>query len=291
MDGEGGIAYLFGGRDGATIFADLWAYDLETDAWTELAPASPPPARFGHEAAWVDGVGLVVFAGQAGTTFFNDLWAYDPEPTPGRDFPRRVTCRWRATGPAAQSAPTAASGSATASPPTASASPTRRAYDFTTGAWTDETPSGDHPVERCLHACWTTDSGELTLYAGQTTGTPALGDRWTLGPDGWRRVEGTLPAERNLPAHARLDGATLVFGGMGLDMAFRDDLWAIGDDDPEAVMLVPEGSAPEPRAGAALVTDPARDRVLLFGGRATEGAIADTWSLIGVDALGGGEGA
>jgi len=78
-DTSGGVAYLFGGRDGATAFGDLWAFDLAADSWTELAPDSSPPARFGHEAAWVEDIGLVIFAGQAGPTFFNDLWAYDPE--------------------------------------------------------------------------------------------------------------------------------------------------------------------------------------------------------------------
>jgi len=73
-------AYLFGGQasDG-TALGDLWAYDLANDAWSQI-DASGPPARFGHNAAWVDGIGLVVFAGQAGpTTFYGDLWAYDPD--------------------------------------------------------------------------------------------------------------------------------------------------------------------------------------------------------------------
>ena len=77
VDGDSGdVAYLFGGR-GATVLADLWAYDLAADSWSEVA-ASGPAARFGHNAAWVDGVGLVIFAGQGERGFFNDLWAFDP---------------------------------------------------------------------------------------------------------------------------------------------------------------------------------------------------------------------
>ena len=59
--------------------------------------AASPPARFGHDAAWAGGVGLVIFAGQAGTTFFDDLWAYDPaanawrrQPVGGRRSDRPV---------------------------------------------------------------------------------------------------------------------------------------------------------------------------------------------------------
>src|SRR5690606_10404982 len=75
-----GLAWLFGGRDGGDVRADLWAFDLATDAWSAVEPANDgPAARFGHEAVWVDGLGMVVWAGQSGpTTFFDDLWAYDP---------------------------------------------------------------------------------------------------------------------------------------------------------------------------------------------------------------------
>ena len=78
VDPDAGIAYLFGGRDGPTVYDDTWAYDLATDAWTQLAPPAAPEARFGHEAVWADGIGLVIFAGQAGVTFFGDMWAFDP---------------------------------------------------------------------------------------------------------------------------------------------------------------------------------------------------------------------
>ncbi|HEY6607870.1 MAG TPA: kelch repeat-containing protein [Candidatus Limnocylindria bacterium] len=283
VDDEAEVAYLFGGRDGSVSFADLWVYDLAADAWTELAPASPPPARFGHEAAWVDGVGLVVFGGQAGTAFFNDLWAYDAAsnawsqlPSDGAvPVPRYGSCSavgpddrlWISHGFTSDGARFSDT----------------LAYDFVSRQWSDETPGGEHPVERCLHACWVSDAGELTLYAGQTTGVAALGDRWTLGAAGWREVAGVLPPERNLPAHARIDGATVVFGGMGLDAAFLDDLWLLGDEEADGEMLTPGGETPAPRSGASMVTDTVRDRVLLFGGRGADGAFGDTWDLVGVD--------
>ena len=80
LDPSTRTAYLFGGRDGSTVYDDIWAFDLASDTWRELDPGGQgPAARFGHEAVWVDGVGLVVWAGQAGpTAFFDDLWAYDP---------------------------------------------------------------------------------------------------------------------------------------------------------------------------------------------------------------------
>lgn len=285
VDPSSGIAYLFGGRDGATVFGDTWAYDPAADTWAELAPPTSPPPRFGHEAAWVDRIGLVIFAGQAGSAFFGDLWAFDP-----------AGVAWSQL-PASGALPTPRYGSCAAVGPDGRLwishgftqdqvrfSDTR-AYDFGTGAWTDETPvAGARPVERCLHGCWWTDEGELSLYAGQTTGTLALDDRWVLAAGAWARIDGTLPAARNLYARARTDDATLVFGGQSVDGAYLDDLWLLRDDQADAEPIEPVGDGPGPagRAGAELVIDAARDRVLLFGGLNAEGALDDLWSLAGL---------
>ncbi len=284
LDPESGVAYMFGGRDGATVFDDTWAYDLATDTWTELAPATAPDARFGHEAVWAEGNGLVIFAGQAGAAFFGDLWAYDP-----------VGNAWRelaATG----ALPTPRYGSCAGIGPDdrlwishgftqdqVRFSDTR-AYDFDSATWTDETPTNGRPVERCLHGCWWTDGGELALYAGQTTGTTALEDRWTLADGTWTRVDGTLPAGRNLYARTRLDGATLVFGGQAVDESYLGDLWLLADGSADAEQIEPVGDGPQPagRAGAELIADAERGRVLLFGGRTADGALDDLWALAGL---------
>ena len=282
VDPDAGVAYLFGGRDGATVFGDTWAYDLATDAWTQLAPPASPDARFGHEAVWVDGIGVVLFAGQAGAAFFGDLWVYDP-----------VANAW-AQLPAAGATPTARYGSCAAIGPDGRLWISHgftedgvrffdtRAYDFGAGTWTDETPAdGPRPVERCLHGCWWTDAGELALYAGQTTGTLALDDHWRLADGTWAPVEGSLPAARNLYARARLDGATLVFGGQAVDGSYLGDLWSLPDGAANATLVELAGGGPQPagRAGAELIVDDERSRALLFGGRTADGALADLWVL------------
>jgi hypothetical protein len=284
LDEAGGTAYMFGGRDGGTVFDDTWSFDLATDTWTRLDPRAAPPARFGHEATWVDGVGLVVFAGQQGPdTFFNDLWAYDP-----------AAATW-AQLPASGAVPTARYGSCAAIGPDGrlwishgftqegSRFSDTRAYDFATGTWTDETPAdGPRPVERCLHGCWWTDDGSLALYAGQTTGLTALDDRWLLGETGWTQVDGTLPPARNLYARARNAGAMIVFGGQAVDGGFLEDLWLLADGSVDAQPLEPAGEPPPGRAGAELIVDAARERAVLFGGRTADGAQGDTWVLAGL---------
>jgi hypothetical protein len=289
LDGAGERAYLFGGRSGEP-FGDLWSYDFASDTWSELTPPSPtPPARFGHEAVWVEGIGLVVFAGQAGSTFFDDLWVYEP--------PRN---RWVSLPPSG-SVPVARYGTCSGVGPDGrlwishgfTSDGVRfsdtRAYDFSGQSWTDVTPVGEVPVSRCLHACWWTDAGQFTLYAGQTTGVTALGDLWRLDAPGtagaaWRQdAAEALPPERNLPATARWDAGTLAFGGQSIDGGFLADAWYMPDDGAPSA-LEPAGAdatGPTARAGATLVADPERGRLLLFGGRNAEGALADIWALAG----------
>jgi len=281
VGGDGTVAYLFGGRDGATVMGDLWAYDLTTNEWAPIEAGDGPSARFGHEAVWVEDVGLVVFAGQAGPTFFDDLWAFDP-----------VAASWRQL-PSGGDVPVARYGTCAAIGPDGrlwishgfTSDGTRfadtKAYDFESGSWTDETPAGDLPVSRCLHGCWWTEDGALALFGGQTTGVTALDDRWLLVDGAWQRVTGAVPVARNLYARARLDGATLVLGGQGLDGGRLDDGWLLHDDGADATPLVVEGGVPPGRSGAELIVDASRGRILLFGGLGDDGVLDDTWELIG----------
>ncbi len=280
--GERREAYLFGGRAATTEFNDLWHYDLDRDAWTRLEPQGDPPvARFGHVAAWADGVGLVIWSGQAGTSFFTDTWAYDPDANAWRELP--------ATG----DVPPARYGSCGGIGPdgrlwishgftedTGRFSDTR-AYDFASGTWTDLTPEGNRPVERCLHDCLWTADGRLLLYAGQTTGAPAIGDLWTYDAQAgeWSQQPQPEPASRQLYALAQAGGTIFVFGGGGSDGRALGDLWQLDVAALTWSEAQPAGTAPSERYGATLIADEQRERLLLFGGKGGNSELADTWQL------------
>lgn len=281
VDAAGERAYLFGGRDGATIHGDLWVYDLATDTWAEADDGAAPDPRFGHEAAWVDGIGLVVFAGQAGPTFFNDLWAFDPDAGTWSRLEARGAIPKERYGSCAAIGPDGRLWISHGFTSDGTRFADTIAYDFRTATWTDETPEGDLPVNRCLQGCWWTDEGQFALYGGQTTGVTALGDRWVLSDAGWTRVDGVAPPDRNLYARARVPGATLVVGGQAVDGGFLSDAWLLFDGTAEARELPISGAAPAGRAGAELIADPDRDRLLLFGGRNADGGLADLWELSG----------
>jgi hypothetical protein len=288
VDEAGATAYLFGGRDGGTVHGDLWAYDLATDAWRRLEPAGgdAPAARFGHEAAWIPGRGLVVFGGQAGSTFFGDLWLFDPGAGAWTQLP------------ADGDAPVPRYGSCSAVSPDGrlwishgfTENGTRfddtRAYDFDIRRWADETPSDALPVRRCLHVCWWTADGRLALYGGQTNGVPALGDLWALlplasgeGRSGWESLGNPLPLDRNLVAAAAVGDDVVLFGGRDSDGRPVADLHLVRGDELAFAALAAAGSGPSARWAAILIHDVARGRILLFGGTEGSTASADTWAL------------
>ena len=284
-----GTAYLFGGRDGADVHDDLWAYDLATDAWRQITDTGAgPAARFGHNAVWAPGIGLVVFAGQGPNGFFNDLWAYDPDANAWKQLPASGATPVSRYGSCAAIGPDGRLWISHGFTSEGQRFADTRAFDFATGAWADETPVGEAPIQRCLHACWWTGDGEhLVLYAGQTTGTTALGDLWHMavgerpGTNTWRSqlALDPLPPDRNLYAAARWEGGTLVFGGQDRDGGYLDDTWWIADD----VTVTPldlDGAGPSPRSGAELIADAGRGRLLLFGGRDSNASFAELWQLV-----------
>jgi hypothetical protein len=282
VDAASGTAWMFGGRDRGAPFDDLWSYDLASDRWTRVDPSGEAPtARFGHTGTWVDGVGLVVWSGQSGGDFFADIHAYDP-----------ATNRWTRL-PDAGAVPEARYGSCAALGPDrrlwishgfthAGRFADTRTYDFEASAWTDVTPAGAGPVKRCLQDCIWSPDGRLVLYAGQTDGVPALGDLWTLDlSGGWAQAAAPEPPVRQLYALASTGSTGWVFGGRGVDGKALEDVWTL-DLDTLAWQQVPSaGEGPDGRAGATLIADPARSRLLLFGG-VGDAAFADTWQLANV---------
>ncbi|HSH21614.1 MAG TPA: kelch repeat-containing protein [Candidatus Caenarcaniphilales bacterium] len=282
IDSSGSAAYLFGGRAGGQESDELWRYDLADDSWTRLDVAgSRPAARFGHVAVWVDEIGLVVWSGQAGSRFFTDIWAYDPDAGSWQELaangdvpaPRYGSCG--AIGPDGR---LWISHGFTEDEGRFSDT---RAYDFSSGTWEDMTPGGRVPVERCLHDCLWTPDGRFLLYAGQTTGVPAIGDVWTYQPTdaSWTAGAEPEPAPRQLYALATVGANAYVFGGGSAEGRMLDDLWQLDLEQISWTKFDLAGPSPVGRAGATLVSDPARSRLLLFGGATAKSELNDLWQL------------
>ena len=282
VDGDGARAYLFGGRGADGASDELWSFDLATDTWNLLQPSGDrPAARFGHTGTWVPGVGLVIWSGQAGRAFFADAWAYDPAVNAWRELPALGDVPPARYGSCASLGPEGRLWTSHGFTDTGRFADTR-AYDFATGEWTDMTPSGNVPVERCLHDCFWS-AGRLVLYAGQTNGVPALGDIWAYDPasEAWSRGPEAAASPRQLYALAtvRAGDEAWVFGGGSLDGDFLADTWRI-DGAGLAISEAEPVTRPPARSGATLISDfETRGRLLLFGGVNADGHLSDVWEF------------
>lgn len=136
------------------------------------------------------------------------------------------------------------------------------------------------PPIRCLHDCLFTPDGRFLVYAGQTTGAPAIGDLWTRPTEGgWTSAPQPEPPARQLYALATRGDAAWVFGGGAQDRSKLGDLWRLDLAALTWELAQLEGAAPSARSGATFVHDESGDRLLLFGGLTDDGESAETWAL------------
>jgi hypothetical protein len=269
-DAEGSIAFLFGGKQGATVLRDAWAYERSTGLWQPL-PYGPPP-RFGHTSAFVDGH-WVIFGGQNGAEMYNDAWAFDS-----------VHGTWLklSAGTSKPAARSGASGCTIGNSLTISHGLTANGGLDDTWAlssrWTNVTPkSGARPIKRSLHrAAYVEGLTRMVLFGG-LAGRTNLNDTWLYDPTKlqWSQFKGTAPPPRNLYTAGATKKSMYVFGGTSRSGPLRD-LWSF--DGRAWRALKAGGTPPRARSGAeaAVIAGPT---LLMFGGTDGKHELPDFWEL------------
>ena len=264
-----GRALIHGGRtrEGTsgpyTVFDDLWAYELATDTWTELAKGPSP--RSNHVAAIV-GNRLVVHGGNAssnGLVFdpLGDTWAFDldaetwSQVTTSNDPPARLFH------------------SATVGPDDAS---------LVVYGGGDE-----NAFTMFLHDMWV-----LQLAADGTSGAWTMLGQGASPPPGPSSADLVLdPArnrlvlwaghEDNLLGNTNALWAYDLGGGSWSSLITGDLLTGASNGfcDFPADFVTPDLDSPERRsAGVAVLMDEG-ETLLIFGGKTDCGLINDVWSL------------
>ncbi len=73
-DAESGHVIVFGAETSVAVFDETWAYDFNTNAWTDMNPAQRPAVQDYPEMAYDAGSDWVIlFGGDEGS----ETWAYD----------------------------------------------------------------------------------------------------------------------------------------------------------------------------------------------------------------------
>ncbi|MGE3173533.1 MAG: hypothetical protein AB7O97_12995 [Planctomycetota bacterium] len=154
-------------------------------------------------------------------------------------------------------------------------------WELDGGAWRRLLPNGLGPVEGrgiVTFVGFDALAQQLVVATEPDTSFRDLPTEGLRRPGGWafQRRGGWLSGSGS--AVDPVNGRLFVFGGFDTAQNLRD-LTAHWDGG-WSVQATPAG-APSPRAFAAMATDRARGRVVLFGGQDANGALGDTWEWNG----------
>lgn len=275
---------LFAGGTGAPNLNDTWALTLSgSPTWTLLAPANPPQGRQFHTAVY-DPIGdrMLVFGGSSGP-ILSGTWALSLSATQAwiplsgtrrrghvallDDWRRRIVVFGGEDGTALNDV---------------------WELDLASlPSWTKLTPSGTPPAPRTFHAgVYDPVRDRMVIFGGRDTAP--MNDVWELSFSGtlaWRQLlpMGSPPAARidHGAVYDPLRHRMIVFGGVDAGGNPFNDVWALSlSGTPTWTQLFPTGTAPAGRGAAAVVYDPTRDRVVIFGGYDRQLlALNDCWEL------------
>ena len=286
---------VYGGRDETHAFEDLWAFSLETDAWTRVPTRpTPAPGPLRDHVAYYDPVQgrMVLFAGSTFTDAPNRnmwslaltanpmFWTQATNVTVGPRIPPRFAVAW--------------------------AFDTRRSrlvvyggFRTGVGASTDlwevrvlGSPGGASfpltatgtapPALQSASAVYDAVRDRMLVFGGWD-GTRLRGEVWALELETlvWSRLDPQGPspsARRDAAAVLDPDGDRLIVWG-GDDGAPRGDVWQLSlGAEPRWSPIATAGRAPAPRAGHRAILDPERRRIVGFGGT-SDRTLDDTWML------------
>lgn len=222
---------MWSGQASGVFFNDVWAFNLNTNAWSQFAPSGGPPnVRYGVGYTF-DPIArdLVTFAGFTNLGRFHDVWRFNDQADTWTDVSP-------GTGPGERCLHAACYDARRhrmimyAGQNNAGALDDLWALDLDTDTWTQFTPAVKPAGRFFASMIYDAAHHRAVVFGGQTTLSLVnqvwMFDLWT---NKWTQVTpaGTPPTPRSGSA-AIYDGANdrmIVFGGT--DGSARNDVWAL----------------------------------------------------------------
>lgn len=274
---------LFGGRAGGKIFGDTWIFDAATHQWREIKTPGPSE-RFGFASVYDPQSKAVYLFGGQKSEFYNDTWKFDTQSETWSEIHTQgakpdIRYGHGVTLDTQNNRLIISHGFARDGRHNDT-----WALDLRTHQWTELTPSGDKPLNRCLHdIAYAPNLNAVYLFGGCSSGFGPCpqGDLWSLdlATNQWTLSSPTeeTPSARENPAIV-VDSETgnlILFGGKGAGA--QNDLWVF-DANAKTWNQI-DASGPSARKSHDAVFDALNHRVFLFGGSGAEGALNDLWML------------
>lgn len=169
-------------------------------------------------------------------------------------------------------------------------------------AWTQLSPVGGPPPARWGQAgAYDPASNTLMIFGGNDCFSTYFNDVWVLsnangvaGTPSWLKLSasgGPLPRFSVGAAYDPTSNELIVLGGKDGGTYFND-VWVLSNANglggaPVWTQLFPSGTPPAVRAYLSATYDAATNRLTVFGGLNTAGALGDTWVLTNANGVGG----
>ena len=285
-DGESDRIVLFGGWGvgfETDLMDDTWAYDFNTNAWTNPNPGTRPSPRGGHAMAYdAESDRVILFGGPDGA----ETWAYDYNANTWTNMsPVVQPAAWYLAEMAYDAESDrivlfggCAGDSFLACPPLTRGE--TWAYDYNANTWTNMNP-GPSPSDRVWHKMAHDAESDRTVLFGGILGTTRLDllrDTWAynFNANSWVEMN---PEE----APARDDTHEMVYDANTDRIVLYQswysprDTWAY-DFDRNTWTRTAISMGPSTRAGPRLAYDTESDRIVLFGGGTGSG-----FNIVGSD--------
>jgi hypothetical protein len=282
---------LFSGLILPGFHTDTWAYDFDSNTWTNMSPPTLPQGRGAHLIAYdEESDRTILFSGSEkgppNWTCWNDTWAYNLNENSWSNMSPTIQPSGRAFGNMVYDNDSdriilfgGFSGDTLFGE--------TWAYDFNTNEWSNKNPS-THPLPRWGHSmAYDKESDRVILYGGsKTPPSPPLellNDTWAYDYDTntWTNMNPTTsPPELQalgLTYDTKSD-RVILFGGADKTLSNLGETWSY-DFNTNTWMNETSSSSLGPRRRFAMTYDEQSDRTILFGGFHGGMALNETWSF------------
>ncbi len=266
---------LLGGGDRSIKFDETWIYDLTSDTWTQMNPATKPSARSGHAMAF-DSMNnkIVLFSGRDSVGNNDETWVYD------------VACdRWTQMNPATK--PQGRFGYAMVYDSTnnkfilfGGGNAQTWVYDLASDSWTQMNPA-TKPSERSRHAMvYDSANNKVVLFGGDDGHYNDETWVYDLASDTWTQMNPTTkPSERSWHAMAydSANNKVVLFGGEAYSIpCVNDETWVYDVARDNWTQMNPI-TKPSGRFQHTMVYDSTNNKIILFGGDTSSDLDDETW--------------
>ena len=278
-DSESDRVILFGGYDGTNYLSDTWAYDFNTNTWTNMNPGYYPQLRYGHAMTYdSQSDRIILFGGWYTGSYLSDIWAYNfninlwtnmkPNVEPAGRYQHAMAYDSESKVVIMAEGSTAGGRSNEV-----------WAYNYSSTLWVYLNPPLRGRAGHTMSYDW---KNRLMVMAGGYNESLMLDDTWgyDAGINMWRYLAPWVQPEKLRFAAMDYDvsqGMFALFGGINETSVRKNDTWIY---DPRGNIWTkrPPPSRPSARYSHAMAYDSESDRVILFGGSDGMNYLSDTWA-------------